>query len=307
MTALRLATRGSDLALAQSGWVAKRVEKTLGVAVELLPVRTTGDRLTEVSLAEYGGKGLFVKEIEEALLEGRADLAVHSAKDLPAKTPEGLRLAAFPERADPRDAFLSGGRWSCLAEVPAGRSIGTGSVRRGMWLRARFPHLELRALRGNVPTRIQKMESGACDALILACAGIDRLGLAERIDERIDAAIMLPAVGQGVLALQTRSDDALGDDLAALCDPLAARALCAERAFLVALEGDCNVPLAAHAEGVAGSPVLRIRGALGLPDGSRIEEVERQGEDPEELGTGAALDIRRRGGDAILAELRRNG
>jgi hydroxymethylbilane synthase len=322
VTTLRLATRGSDLALAQSSWVAKRVEAALGVTVEIQKIRTSGDRLAEVSLAEHGGKGLFVKEIEEALLEGRADFAVHSAKDLPARVPDGLRLAAFPERADPRDALLSAGRWTRLRDLPPGTVVGTGSVRRGMWLHSRFPRLQVRPLRGNVPTRIRKMESGACEALILACAGVDRLGLGAQIDERIDPSTMLPAVGQGVLALQTRGGEALGDALAALCHPNAARALRAERAFLVGLEGDCNVPLAAfaqpdardsdagdplHPEGRNRGPGLWLRGALGLPDGSRIEEVELRGDHPEELGAEAARHILERGGEEILAELRAGG
>lgn len=306
MSVLRLATRGSELALAQSGWVAGRVEKALGVVVEIVEVRTSGDRLADVSLAKHGGKGLFVKEIEEALLDGRADLAVHSAKDLPATVPEGLRLAAFPERGDPRDAFLSGGRWSGLREVPPGTVIGTGSARRVMWLRGRFPHLVVRPLRGNVPTRIRKMEDGECEALILACAGLDRLGLAAQIDERIDPATMLPAVGQGVLALQTCSEGSLGDDLQAINDAHAALALRAERSFLAALEGDCNVPLAAYAETAGSEPDIALRAALGTSDGSRIEAVELRGGDAEGLGAQAAREIRGRGGDAILAELRAN-
>ncbi len=306
MKPLRLATRGSDLAVAQSGWVAERVEAALGAPVELLRIRTSGDRLAEVSLAAHGGKGLFVKEIEEALLAGRADLAVHSAKDLPAEIPEGLRLAAFPERADPRDALVAGGRWSGLDALPPGAVVGTGSARRTMWLRARYPHLTVKPLRGNVPTRIDKMRRGECDAVILACAGVDRLGLAASIDARIDPAAMLPAVGQGVLALQTRREGALGDDLGALGDETASLAFRAERGFLRELGGDCNVPLAAYAEVETGS-ALRLRAALGLPDGTRIEEATLRGEDPEALGIGAARAIRERGGDAILAELRGDG
>ena len=271
--------------------------------MELLRIRTSGDRLAEVSLATHGGKGLFVKEIEEALLAGRADLAVHSAKDLPADGPDGLRLAAFPERADPRDALVSGGRWSTLDALPAGAVVGTGSARRTMWLRARYPHLRVKPLRGNVPTRIDKMRGGECDAVILACAGIDRLGLGSSIDARIDPTAMLPAVGQGVLALQTRREGTLGDDLGAVGDRAATRAFRAERGFLRELGGDCNVPLAAYAEAEAGS-ALRLRAALGLPDGTRIEEVALRGEDPEALGTAAAEAIRERGGEAILAELR---
>ncbi len=306
MKPLQLATRASDLAVAQSGWVAERIEAELGAPVELLRIRTSGDRLAEVSLAEHGGKGLFVKEIEEALLDGRADLAVHSAKDLPAEGPDGLRLAAFPERADPRDALVSGGRWQSLDALPRGAVVGTGSARRTMWLQARFPHLAVRPLRGNVPTRIEKMRRGECDAVILACAGVDRLGLGAEIDARIDPAAMLPAVGQGVLALQTRSAGGLGDDLAALGHEASTRAFRAERGFLRALGGDCNVPLAGYAE-VGDAGALHLRAALGHPDGSRVEEVALRGDDPEALGRAAAGAIRDRGGDAILEELRSGG
>src|SRR5690606_34952200 len=185
MRPLRIATRASRLALTQTQWAARRIEERLGVATELVPLRTTGDRLANVSLAKVGGKGLFVKELEEALLDGRADLAVHSAKDLPARLPEGLALVAFPERADPRDALVSGGRFRRLADLPPGARVGTGSVRRAAQLLAWRPDLRIVPLRGNVPTRIARLDEGGLDAVILACAGLDRLALAGRIDERI--------------------------------------------------------------------------------------------------------------------------
>jgi len=299
---IRIATRGSDLALAQARWVATQIAQSTGLPTELVVIRTSGDRLVDVPLAEFGGKGLFVKEIEEALLEEQADVAVHSAKDLPAALPPGLALAAFPERVDPRDALAAADRGCRLAGLAPGARVGTGSARRGMWLRARYPHLDVRPLRGNVPTRLRKLEDGDYDALILASAGLDRLGLAGRIDERLAPEVLLPAVGQGTLALETRNEDPLRTKLAALNHPPTERAIRAERAFLRALGGDCNVPLAAFAE-VSGQ-ALRLRGALGLPDGSRIEEVELHGVDPEPLGECAAATLLRRGGDVILAQLR---
>jgi len=184
MTTVRLATRGSDLALTQSRTIAARIEAELGVGVELVPLKTTGDRLQNVSLAKVGGKGLFVKEIEEALLDGRADVAVHSAKDLPAQVPEGLEFVAFPERADPRDALVGRERGATLDGLPRGARVGTGSVRRIAELRAHRSDLEIVPLRGNVPTRLRKLEDEGLDAVILACAGLDRLGLSDRIDER---------------------------------------------------------------------------------------------------------------------------
>jgi hydroxymethylbilane synthase len=291
MKPLRIATRASQLALTQTQWVARRIEERLGVATELVPLRTTGDRLTDVSLAKVGGKGLFVKELEEALLDERADLAVHSAKDLPARTPDGLTLVAFPERADPRDAFVAGGRYASLAELPEGARVGTGSVRRAAQLLEWRPDLAVLPLRGNVTTRLERLAEGRFDAVILACAGLDRLLLGDRIDERVPPERLLPAVGQGVLAIEARAVGSLAADLATLSDPAAAVALAAERALLARLEGDCNVPLAAFAEPSAGG--LRLRGLVASPDGRRIARAEAEGADAEALG--------RRVADALLA------
>ena len=184
MSTLRIATRGSQLALTQAGFIARQIEERLGVETQLVKIRTSGDRIQNVSLAKIGGKGLFIKEIEEALLDGRADLAIHSAKDLPAQVAPGLTLAAFPERADARDALIGRGRGSSLRELPHGARVGTGSVRRGSQLRALRPDLEIVPLRGNVDTRLRKLEEQDLHAVILACAGLDRLGLGERIHER---------------------------------------------------------------------------------------------------------------------------
>jgi hydroxymethylbilane synthase len=302
MKPLRIATRASQLALTQTQWVARRIEQRLGVATELVPLRTTGDRLTDVSLAKVGGKGLFVKELEEALLDERADLAVHSAKDLPARVPEGLALVAFPERADPRDAFVAGGRAASLAALPAGARVGTGSARRAAQLLAWRPDLAVLPLRGNVPTRLERLADGRFDAVILACAGLDRLALGARIDERVAPERLLPAVGQGVLAIEARAAGALADDLAALSDPAAAAALAAERALLARLEGDCNVPLAAFAEPAGGG--LRLRGLVASPDGRRVVRAEAEGADPEPLGRRVADALLADGAREILAAVR---
>lgn len=303
MKPLRIATRASQLALTQTRWVAKRLEERLGVATELVPLRTSGDRLVDGSLAKVGGKGLFVKELEEALLDGRADLAVHSAKDLPARLPDGLGLVAFPERADPRDAFASGGRFASLEALPPSARVGTGSARRGAQLRAWRPDLEVVPLRGNVTTRLERLAEGRFDAVILASAGLDRLGLADRIDERIAAERLLPAIGQGVLAIEARTSGTLAADLGALTHADSARALRAERALLAGVEGDCNVPLAGFAEPVAAGR-MRLRGLVASPDGTRIVRAEDEGDDPEALGQRVAEELLARGAAAILAGLR---
>jgi hydroxymethylbilane synthase len=301
---LRLATRGSPLARAQSGLVARSLERTLGVEVELLVLKTSGDRIADRALAALGGKGLFVKELEEALLAGRADLAVHSAKDLPARLAPGLALAACPERADPRDALVGREAGTKLMSLPRGARVGTGSVRRRSQLLLRRPDLSVVPLRGNVGTRLRKLQEGGLDAVVLACAGLARLGLEARIDERLDPADVLPAVGQGALALEVREDDPLGAELAAVDHAPTRTALAAERAFLRGLEGDCTVPLAALAE-PAGPGRLRLRGLLASPDGRRVARTELEAADAqaERAGEEAAARVRADGGEAILAAL----
>lgn len=303
MSRLRLATRGSQLALSQSGWVARRVEAALGVSVELVTVKTSGDRLADVSLAKIGGKGLFVKEIEEALLDGRADFAVHSAKDLPARLAPGLVLAAFPERADPRDALIAREGARSLAALPAGARVGTGSARRSAQLRALRPDLEIVPMRGNVTTRLERLREARFDAILLACAGLDRLDLGERIHERVSADLLLPAVGQGVLALEAREGESLARDLAALTHGPSAAAIRAERAFLARLEGDCNVPLAAYAE-PRDDGSLRLRGLVASVAGDRVVRAEASGADPDALGAGVGDAVLADGGASILAALR---
>ena len=289
MRRLRIATRGSDLALTQTRQVAARIEKALDCETELVVVRTTGDRIQDRSLAKIGGKGLFLKELEEALLAGTADLAVHSAKDVPAGLAPGCVLAAFPERADPRDALLARERGATLDALPKGARVGTGSTRRVALLRARRPDLELLPLRGNVPTRLARLEAGDFDALVLACAGVDRLGLGERIDERIAPESLLPAVGQGLLALETRADDeALVRSLGVLEDAATGRVARAERAFQAELGGDCSIPLAGFAE-CDGRGGLRFRGLVSSLDGRTIARAEATGPESEGPGLGRSV------------------
>jgi hydroxymethylbilane synthase len=302
MTSVRIATRGSRLALAQSAQIAAALRER-GAEAELLTVRTSGDRL-EGPLDKLGGKGLFVKEIEEALLEGRADVAVHSAKDLPARSAPGLVVAAIPRRADPRDALVGREDGASLADLPKAARVGTGSVRRTAQLLAFRPDLEIVPLRGNVDTRLRKLEDEDLAAVVLACAGLERLGLAARIHERIDPERMLPAVNQGILALQARAGSAVVDELAALGDVASSACFLAERAFLEQLEGDCNVPLAALARSEGDE--LTLRGLVATPDGARVVEGVRSGPAAEgaALGRSLAEQLRAEGAAEILGALR---
>ncbi|CAG0995687.1 hydroxymethylbilane synthase [Myxococcaceae bacterium] len=304
MNTLRIATRSSDLALAQARGVAARIEAALGVATELVLVTTSGDRLQHVKLADVGGKGLFVKEIEEALLDGRADLAVHSAKDLPALLAPGLVLAACPERADARDALVTRQGMGSLAALARGARVGTGSSRRAAQLLAARPDLEIVPLRGNVPTRLRKLESESLDAVVLAAAGLERLGLGGRIAERIEVDVLLPALGQGTLALEARGGDPMVRDLGRLEDPRARAALDAERAFLRRLEGDCHVPLAGLASVEGGR--VHLRGLVASEDGVSIVRGEGSSdvEQAALAGERAADAVLGAGGAEILAALR---
>jgi hydroxymethylbilane synthase len=305
VTTVRIATRGSDLALVQARYVAARIESELGASTEIVLVKTTGDRIQSVSLAKIGGKGLFVKEIEEALTDGRADLAVHSAKDLPAVLAEGLALAAFPERADCRDALVARTAGATLSALSNAARVGTGSARRAAQLKANRADLEIVPLRGNVPTRLRKLVEQELDAVILACAGLDRLGFGDQIEERISPDLMLPAVAQGALALEARSGEALCDDLAALNDARAARSVSAERGFLARLGADCTVPVACLAEDAADG-TLWLRGLVAAVDGSRIVRGELEVAAGEAAAGGSRLAERilASGGEAILAEIR---
>jgi len=301
---IRIATRGSDLALTQTRHIAARIERALSVEAELVVVRTTGDRIQDRSLAKIGGKGLFVKEIEEALLDDRADVAVHSAKDLPARIAAGCVIAAHPEREDPRDALACRERGRRLQDLPEGARVGTGSTRRMALLRAHRPDLELVPLRGNVPTRLAKLESDGLDAVVLACAGLDRLGMSEVIDERIAPEILLPSVGQGLLALETRSEGIWRDRIAGLETQALGVVARAERAFQKAMAGDCSVPLAGFAEHAEGGR-LRFRGLVASLDGKEVVHAEEMGtpSEAEGLGVGVARQVLDGGGREILAAL----
>jgi hydroxymethylbilane synthase len=302
---VRIATRGSSLALWQARFVAGQIEKRLGCETQIVPVETSGDRLQDVSLARVGGKGLFVKEIEEALLEGRADVAVHSAKDLPAVLHSDLRMVAFPERADARDALVGRAPGATVAGLPHGARVGTGSVRRSAQLRLLRPDLEIVPLRGNVPTRLRRLDEERLDAVVVACAGLDRLGLGARIAERIDPELVLPAVAQGALAVETRRGDPLAPRLAELGHAESAARVAAERAVAEGLGADCNVPLAALAE-FAEPALLRLRARVIAPDGSRAVASELRCAASEARDAGAALarQLLERGADEILAACR---
>lgn len=245
---LRIGTRGSKLALWQAEWVKSRLEHLHPqLTVALTVIKTKGDKILDVPLAKVGGKGLFVKEIEEALLERRIDLAVHSMKDMPAEIPPGLCIGAVPERETPVDALIcSGGQR--LEDLPRGARIGTSSLRRSSQLRRVRPDIEIVALRGNLDTRLRKLDEGRMEAIVLAAAGVRRLGLEDRITQRLDPEVMLPAVGQGALCVEMRRDDPVVAPLVAPLEDAATRcAVTAERAFLHRLEGGCQVPIAGHA------------------------------------------------------------
>jgi hydroxymethylbilane synthase len=271
--------------------------------VEILGLSTRGDEILDRSLAKIGGKGLFVKELENALEDGRADIAVHSAKDVPMELPVGFALGAFLEREDPRDALVSQ-RFDRLADLPAGAVVGTSSLRREAQIRGRFPQLEVQPLRGNLDTRLAKLDRGDYAAIVLAVAGLKRLGLGARIRAVIPPEESLPAVGQGALAIECRGDRA---DLAAALAPLhhAASAACvrAERAVSRALGGSCTVPLAAHAEIHGGE--IRLRGLVASPDGRRIVRSETRGAAaaPERVGEALADALRAQGAGEILSSL----
>jgi len=299
-----IASRESALAMWQAQHIQARLKELYpGTEVAINGMTTEGDRRLGVSLATIGGKGLFIKELEEALARGTADLAVHSLKDVPMNLPEGYVLAAITERADPRDAFVSV-RYKQLSELPAGARVGTSSLRRESQLRARYPHLVVEPLRGNVPSRVRKLEEGQYEAIILAAAGLKRLGLAERITSLLTPEESLPAVGQGALGIECRSNR---NDIAALLAPLndtsTAHCVTAERALSRALTGSCTVPLAGYADIADGR--LRLRGYVGAPDGTQVVRGEVSGPpgQAESLGRQLAADMKQRGAAAILAAL----
>ncbi|HKE18366.1 MAG TPA: hydroxymethylbilane synthase [Kofleriaceae bacterium] len=303
---LIIATRGSALAL----WQAEHVEARLiaaqpGLEVSLLVLKTTGDKILDRPLAEVGGKGLFVKEIEQALLDDAAHVAVHSMKDVPADLADGLRMAAISAREDPRDALVSRGGQG-LAELAPGARVGTSSLRRACQLRARRPDLSLVPLRGNVPTRLAAVERGDLDAAVLAAAGLRRLGHEARITELLEPSVSVPAAGQGALGIETRDDDAVTTELArrALHSEADAACVAAERGFTGRLGGGCQTPLAAHARQVGGGE-LHLVALIGRPDGTEILQGERRGPSSRgaEMGADLAEELLGRGGARILRDL----
>ncbi|WP_417659254.1 hydroxymethylbilane synthase [Pseudidiomarina sp.] len=301
---LRIATRKSLLAMWQAEHIKARLEQLHpNLTVELLPMSTRGDVILDTPLAKIGGKGLFVKELEVAMLEGQADLAVHSMKDLPVEFPDGLELFGICEREDPRDAFVSN-NYARLEDLPEGAIVGTCSLRRKCQILANFPHVVVHDLRGNVQTRLRKLDEGQFDAIILAASGLIRLDLSARIKQRIPADLCLPANGQGVLGIECRSDDTATK---ALLDPLTCidtrSCVLAERAMNRRLQGGCQVPIGAYAE--LHGDQLHLRGLVGRPDGSEIIEGDIKGhrDHAEALGTELAEYLLSRGAGKILNDV----
>lgn len=304
---VRIATRKSPLAL----WQAEFVRDSLkalhpDLEVELVKMVTQGDKILDTPLAKVGGKGLFVKELESGMLNGEADIAVHSMKDVPVEFPEGLHLAVICEREDPRDAFVSN-TYEKIEDLPEGAKVGTSSMRRMCQIRAWRPDLQIHDLRGNVNTRLSKLDDGEYDAIILACAGLKRLGFDERIRVALDPGFSLPAIGQGAVGIECRSDDTYINELIAPLNHLATRTrVLAERAMNNRLEGGCQVPIGGYAELDRGT--LLIRGLVGRPDGSEMVrgEIAGHAEEAEFLGTTLAEDLLSRGADEILKDVYAN-
>jgi hydroxymethylbilane synthase len=303
---LRLGTRGSPLALAQARMVRQALAAAHGFdpdRIDIAVIRTSGDRIQDRPLADVGGKGLFTKEIEEALAEGAIDLAVHSSKDMPTVLPSGLVLAAFLQREDPRDAFISR-KAKSIADLPQGATVGTASLRRQAMVKRQRPDLVVVPLRGNVETRMRKIDDGEADATLLALAGLKRLGLADAATSVLGVDAFLPAVGQGAIGIEIRADDA---GTRSLLEPInhsdTAAALLAERAFLAVLDGSCRTPIGGHATISNGR--LNFRGMIVKPDGSQAFETARSGDirDAERLGADAGGELKSRAGPDFFSGL----
>lgn len=301
---IKVGSRGSALALTQTRWVVERIkEKHPGVSVEIVIIKTTGDKLPNAPLSEIGGKGVFVKEIEEVLLRKEVDLAVHSLKDMPAEILSGLHIPVVPLREDPRDVLVSrGGRR--LDRLPKGARIGTGSLRRGCQLKHRFPEFEIVPIRGNLDTRIRKLETENLDAVVVALAGMNRMGMAEKITQIISDDIIVPAIGQGALGLELRRDDVYTGQLVSfLDDPQSRIAVQAERAFLKCFGGGCQLPIAARAE-VNEDDVNIVAVVASLDGKTLIKDQAAAGlQHAESLGKQTAQRILSRGGKEILASV----
>ena len=303
---LRIATRKSPLALWQAEFVKSQLQRYHPrLKIELVTMTTKGDKLLDTPLAKIGGKGLFVKELETAMLRDLADIAVHSMKDVPMEFPEGLCLSVICEREDSSDAFVSS-HFGTLAELPENAVIGTSSLRRQCQIRANFPMLQVKELRGNVNTRLSKLDAGEYDAIILASAGLMRLGMADRITQRLPTSISLPAGGQGAVGIECRSNDTRMQELIAPLHHLGS-AICvrAERAANKHLQGGCQVPIACFAELSDNGVTVNLRGLVGSVDGSRILRAHAIGnaDNPEKLGIQVAKDLLSQGAGKLLAEI----
>ena len=302
---LTIGTRGSQLALWQANWTRQAImERFPDITVELLIIKTQGDKIQDVPLAKVGGKGLFVKEIEDAMLAGRIDLAVHSMKDMPAKLPVGLCIGAVPKRETPWDALISKNGLP-LDRLPERARVGTSSLRRGAQLKGLRPDIEIVSLRGNLDTRLRKLETGNLDAIILAAAGLNRMGLEDRITEILTDSVMLPAVGQGALCIEVRENDpATAPVMAALNHPETRTVVMGERAFLNRLEGGCQVPIAAHGE--LSGDTLTLQGLVSSLDGVTVIRESLSGPTRDAEGIGVALAERLIAGGAgpILESLK---
>ncbi len=301
---IRIATRKSPLALWQAEHVAERLERLFPqIKTELVKMVTKGDKILDAPLAKVGGKGLFVKELEQGMLEGSADIAVHSMKDVPVEFPEGLHLAAILKREDPTDAFVSN-NYRSLEDLPDNAKIGTSSLRRQCQIKEKFPDVEILSLRGNVNTRLAKLDAGEYDAIILASAGLKRLGMGERITKCLDEGVMLPAIGQGAIGIECRADDnEINTFVQALHDEDTTIRVTAERAMNARLNGGCQVPIAGFSE-IQGDQLL-MRGLVGSPDGKILYRAERQGSfaQAKEIGIAIADDLLAQGADKILQAL----
>ncbi len=301
---IKIATRKSPLALWQARHVASELERIFpDITAELVTMVTRGDKILDAPLAKVGGKGLFVKELEQGMLEGTADIAVHSMKDVPVEFPEGLHLAVVLKREDPTDAFVSN-QYNSLAELPADARIGTCSLRRQCQIKEKFPDAHILDLRGNVNTRLAKLDNGEYDAIILASAGLKRLGFAERITSRIDPSDSLPAIGQGAIGIECREDDEqVNSMLQVLADEETSLRITAERAMNARLNGGCQVPIAGFSE-ITGEQ-LHLRGLVGSPDGTLLYRAERTApvQQAEQIGIEVAEDLLEQGADEILNAL----
>ncbi|WP_020615892.1 hydroxymethylbilane synthase [Paenibacillus daejeonensis] len=301
-------TRQSSLALTQTGHVIDALQELsdahgLGYTFELHKIVTKGDQIVDVTLSKVGGKGLFVKEIEQALIDGVIDMAVHSMKDMPYELPEGLMNGATPKRVDPRDCLITRDG-QLLEDLPAGAVIGTSSLRRSCQLLHARPDLEVKWIRGNIDSRIRKLQTEGFDAIVLATAGLQRMGWTDRITSILPADVCIPAVGQGALGIECRASDTEVRELLALYnDPETDRAVQAERSFLGALNGGCQVPIGAHAT-LSSSGTIELTGMVGSPDGETMLRHTATGEEPLALGLAVAAALQAKGAEQILAEVR---